>query len=198
MTELTRTLRASSHGSAHGPATDPLAQARVRAVRRARDRELQGVGAAERAPQHRRRSGVALSAEPQFALTELLLCDEVDRIIVKRLRLPSYDTWREAPDQADRRAASPRALGTSPGRRARARAAAVVGGARARCRRARRSVGALSRRERLRRHDAHARGRRARARDAGGDRRGARRAGARADRRPVVVDAGRASSPRSS
>jgi hypothetical protein len=35
-----------------------------------------------------------LSAEPQFALTELLLCEEVDRLIVKRLRLPSYDAWR--------------------------------------------------------------------------------------------------------
>src|SRR5258706_15881610 len=36
----------------------------------------------------------ALSAEPQFALTELLLCEEVDRIIVKRLRLPAYESWR--------------------------------------------------------------------------------------------------------
>jgi hypothetical protein len=36
----------------------------------------------------------SLSSAPQFALTELLLCDEVDRIIVKRLRLPGYDTWR--------------------------------------------------------------------------------------------------------
>lgn len=36
----------------------------------------------------------AMSAQPQFALTELLLCDEVDRIIFKRLRLPAYDTWR--------------------------------------------------------------------------------------------------------
>jgi hypothetical protein len=36
----------------------------------------------------------SLSAAPQFALTELLLCDEVDKIIFKRLRLPSYDTWR--------------------------------------------------------------------------------------------------------
>jgi hypothetical protein len=36
----------------------------------------------------------SLASAPQFALTELLLCDEVDRIIVKRLRLPSYDTWR--------------------------------------------------------------------------------------------------------
>jgi len=36
----------------------------------------------------------ALTAEPQLALTEMLLCEEVDRIIVRRLRLPSYDTWR--------------------------------------------------------------------------------------------------------
>ncbi len=35
-----------------------------------------------------------LSAQPQLALTELLLCDEVDRIIFKRLRLATYDTWR--------------------------------------------------------------------------------------------------------
>src|ERR1043165_2538253 len=35
-----------------------------------------------------------LSAAPQFALTELVLCEEVDRIIVKRLRLPSYESWR--------------------------------------------------------------------------------------------------------
>lgn len=36
----------------------------------------------------------ALTTAPQFALTELLLCDEVDKIIFKRLRLPSYGTWR--------------------------------------------------------------------------------------------------------
>jgi hypothetical protein len=36
----------------------------------------------------------SLSAQPQFALTELLLAEEVDRIIFKRLRLPSYDAWR--------------------------------------------------------------------------------------------------------
>jgi tellurite resistance protein TehB len=35
-----------------------------------------------------------LASAPQFALTELLLCQEVDRLIFKRLRLPSYDTWR--------------------------------------------------------------------------------------------------------
>ncbi|MEO6528310.1 MAG: hypothetical protein ABIP93_16945 [Gemmatimonadaceae bacterium] len=37
----------------------------------------------------------ALAGQQQFALTELLLCDEVDRIIFKRLRLPSYATWRK-------------------------------------------------------------------------------------------------------
>ena len=37
----------------------------------------------------------ALASEQQFALTELLLCDEVDKIIFKRLRLPSYTTWRK-------------------------------------------------------------------------------------------------------
>lgn len=36
-----------------------------------------------------------LAAEPQFVLTELLLLEEVDRIIFKRLRLPKYDTWRK-------------------------------------------------------------------------------------------------------
>jgi hypothetical protein len=36
----------------------------------------------------------SLSAAPQFALTELLLCEEVDRLIFKRLRLPTYDAWR--------------------------------------------------------------------------------------------------------
>ena len=37
----------------------------------------------------------ALADDQQFALTELLLWDEVDRIIFKRLRLPSYATWRK-------------------------------------------------------------------------------------------------------
>lgn len=36
----------------------------------------------------------ALYAQTQFAMNELLLCDEVDRIIRKRLRIPSYSTWR--------------------------------------------------------------------------------------------------------
>lgn len=37
----------------------------------------------------------ALSSQAQFAMSELLLCDEVDRIIRKRLRIPSYTTWRK-------------------------------------------------------------------------------------------------------
>jgi hypothetical protein len=36
----------------------------------------------------------SLSAAAQFTLTELVLCNEVDKIIFRRLRLPSYDTWR--------------------------------------------------------------------------------------------------------
>lgn len=38
----------------------------------------------------------ALLAEPQFAMNELLLCDEVDKIIRKRQRIPSYATWRKS------------------------------------------------------------------------------------------------------
>src|SRR5687767_11477720 len=36
----------------------------------------------------------ALDAQQQIALTELLLCDEVDRIIRARLRVPAFVTWR--------------------------------------------------------------------------------------------------------
>jgi hypothetical protein len=36
----------------------------------------------------------ALSHQPQLVLTELMLVDEVDRIIFRRLRLPTYHTWR--------------------------------------------------------------------------------------------------------
>lgn len=36
-----------------------------------------------------------LRQREQLALDELLLCVEVDRIIAKRLRIPSYDTWRK-------------------------------------------------------------------------------------------------------
>ncbi|GAC1462239.1 MAG: hypothetical protein PVSMB1_12920 [Gemmatimonadaceae bacterium] len=36
----------------------------------------------------------SLDTGHQFALTEMLLCDEVDRIIRTRLRIPAYTTWR--------------------------------------------------------------------------------------------------------
>src|SRR5918998_6047289 len=36
----------------------------------------------------------ALAADPQMGLTELLLCEEVDRIIRKRLRIASCRGWR--------------------------------------------------------------------------------------------------------
>jgi hypothetical protein len=35
-----------------------------------------------------------LSQQSQLVLTELMLAEEVDRIIFRRLRLPSYQTWR--------------------------------------------------------------------------------------------------------
>jgi hypothetical protein len=35
-----------------------------------------------------------LASQSQFVLTELLMLEEVDRIIFRRLRLPKYDTWR--------------------------------------------------------------------------------------------------------
>jgi len=36
----------------------------------------------------------ALEEAPQLGIREVMLADEVDRIIAKRLRLPSYETWR--------------------------------------------------------------------------------------------------------
>ncbi|MCU0615830.1 MAG: hypothetical protein MUD17_01925 [Gemmatimonadaceae bacterium] len=36
----------------------------------------------------------SLARQPQVALTELLIWQEVDRIISRRLRLPTYQTWR--------------------------------------------------------------------------------------------------------
>ncbi len=36
----------------------------------------------------------ALAEQAQVGLTQILLCQEVDRIISRRLRLPSYTTWR--------------------------------------------------------------------------------------------------------
>jgi hypothetical protein len=36
----------------------------------------------------------ALAKDEQFTLTELIVWEEVDRIIARRLRLPSATTWR--------------------------------------------------------------------------------------------------------
>ena len=36
----------------------------------------------------------ALAKQAQFTLTELIVWEEVDRIIARRLRLPSAPTWR--------------------------------------------------------------------------------------------------------
>src|SRR5689334_25305180 len=36
----------------------------------------------------------ALARQAQFTLTELIVWEEVDRIIARRLRLPSATTWR--------------------------------------------------------------------------------------------------------
>ena len=36
----------------------------------------------------------SLEQHSQLTLTELVMCDEVDRIIAKRLRIPSYRAWR--------------------------------------------------------------------------------------------------------
>jgi hypothetical protein len=35
-----------------------------------------------------------LAAQAQFTLSEMLLCEEVDKIIFRRIRLPSYNTWK--------------------------------------------------------------------------------------------------------
>ena len=39
-------------------------------------------------------AAAALCAQPQLALTELMLCGEVDRLIAGRLGLPSFRVWR--------------------------------------------------------------------------------------------------------
>jgi len=55
-----------------------------------------------------------LSTEPQFALTELVLCEEVDRIIFRRLRLPSYQTWRRKRVRLDHELRRPEHWGLRP------------------------------------------------------------------------------------
>lgn len=56
----------------------------------------------------------ALDGQQQFALTELLLCDEVDKIIFKRLRLPSLATWRKRRLKLSEELRRPEHWGLSP------------------------------------------------------------------------------------
>lgn len=39
-------------------------------------------------------AAASLAAQQQLVLTEVLLCEEVDKIIFRRLKLPAYSTWR--------------------------------------------------------------------------------------------------------
>src|SRR5215210_5882252 len=55
-----------------------------------------------------------LEAQQQLPLTELLLCAEVDRIIRKRRRLPSYATWRKRRLKALQELRRPERWGLSP------------------------------------------------------------------------------------
>lgn len=55
-----------------------------------------------------------LGTHPQLALTELILCDEVDRIIKARLRLPSYQTWRRRRLRAIKDFSRPERWGLNP------------------------------------------------------------------------------------
>lgn len=55
-----------------------------------------------------------LATDPQLALTELILCDEVDRIIKARLRLPSYQTWRRRRLRAIKDYSRPERWGLDP------------------------------------------------------------------------------------
>ena len=56
----------------------------------------------------------ALRDEPQFALTELVVWEEVDRIIFRRLRLISYETWRRKRLKDQRERQRPEHWGFSP------------------------------------------------------------------------------------
>jgi len=55
-----------------------------------------------------------MGAEPQTALTEVLLASWVDEIIAERLGLPSYRAWLRAQRAAMRRAAAANADLTPP------------------------------------------------------------------------------------
>jgi hypothetical protein len=56
----------------------------------------------------------SLAAQQQLALTEILLCAEVDRIIRQRLRIPTYSTWRRRRLKALREFSRPERWGMEP------------------------------------------------------------------------------------
>ena len=56
----------------------------------------------------------SLAAQQQLALTEILLCAEVDRIIRQRLRIPTYCTWRRRRLKALREFSRPERWGMDP------------------------------------------------------------------------------------
>lgn len=56
----------------------------------------------------------SLAAQQQLALTEILLCAEVDRIISARLRIPSFATWRRRRLKALREFSRPERWGIRP------------------------------------------------------------------------------------
>jgi hypothetical protein len=56
----------------------------------------------------------SLSSQAQLALTEILLCAEVDRIIRARLRIPSFATWRRRRLRALREFSQPERWGMPP------------------------------------------------------------------------------------
>ena len=57
---------------------------------------------------------VALEAQPQMALTEVMLCGEVDRIIASRLGLPPFRVWRRRHLKALQEYRRPEHWGISP------------------------------------------------------------------------------------
>jgi hypothetical protein len=56
----------------------------------------------------------SLAAQQQLALTEILLCAEVDRIIRARLRIPTYATWRRRRLRSLREFSRPERWGMEP------------------------------------------------------------------------------------
>jgi hypothetical protein len=56
----------------------------------------------------------SLQSQQQLALTEILLCAEVDRIILARLRVPSFATWRRRRLKALKEFSRPERWGMRP------------------------------------------------------------------------------------